>query len=350
MKKKVWLITAVVCVLLGGGLFFVGRAMGGKGIVFDFSEKEKFKLIGELKEYSFADMDYEAFKSVLIDVPECDIYIEHSDNGKFGIDMRLYSYSDDDIDFEVYKSEGEQIGNLLIKNSSETPKISFNFYINYSQYIKLYLPDGDYDYIRAGTHDSDIVIKDVSTKNEIVADCKNGSITFTGVSGEKVSANTSNANITFKNVSGNSVSANTSNADVDMESIDATELKLETSNGEAELINVSADNISAKTSNGDIDFDNVRGADAVLKTSNSDIIMDNVEFANSIDAETSNSDINLTLIGKREDFTYDIKTSNSQINIDGHEYGTRYTNGDGQPDIKLVTSDGDVTVDFKASR
>ena len=39
MKKKVLLLTAVVCIFLGGALFSIGKVMGGRGIVFDFTGK-----------------------------------------------------------------------------------------------------------------------------------------------------------------------------------------------------------------------------------------------------------------------------------------------------------------------
>ncbi len=331
MKKRVWLMTAVVCMLLGGALFSIGRVMGGKGIVIDFSENETVNLIGSLEEYTFTDMDYEAFESVMLDVPNCNIYVGHSHNEKFGIDMKLYTYNYDDIDFEILDDEAGQSKCLLIRNSSEAPKISFNFdFFNISneQYIRLYLPDSEYDYIRVGTENNNIVFDSVAAENEVWAECKNGSITFTDVSAANVWAHTSNSNVSI-------------------DGADAKKISIQTTNGKAELKSAFADTITTKTSNGKINFEDVSGTTAVLETSNGDISMDNVGFDDSLDVKTSNGDIELVLIGEKDDYSYDIKTSNAQIKLDGDNYGKRYEGGNGESDVKLVTSNAKVIVKFK---
>ena len=101
MKKRKVILAAVICIFLGGIILSIGWTMGGRGIRFDFAAKDKFKLMGSAKEYSVYDMDYEAFRGVLIDVPECNIYVGRSDNGKFGVDMRLTVYDDEDVEFYV---------------------------------------------------------------------------------------------------------------------------------------------------------------------------------------------------------------------------------------------------------
>lgn len=329
MKKRKVLLAAVICIFLGGIILSIGWVMGGRGIRFDSSSKDKFKLMGSAREYSVYDMDYEAFKGVLIDVPDCDIYVGRSENGKFGVDMRLTIYDDEDVEFYVTDEKNGQPGYLVIKNNSESPALSFNFdfFSQNEQYIKLYIPDGNYDYICAGSSNSSITFEDVSAKNEIGADCKNGSITL-------------------KNVSADYVFAQTTNSTAVVEDVSAQRLRVETTNGNILLKNAAADSVDASTSNGKVELDDVSGADAVVKTSNGQIVFDNVDFNNRIEAQTSNSSIKAVFAGKNSDYSYDLKTSNADISLDGDKLGTKYKGGSGQIDVKLKTSNGDITVKY----
>ena len=311
MKKRKVILAAVICIFLGGIIFSIGWTMGGRGIRFDSSSKDKFKLMSSAKEYSVYDMDYEAFRGVLIDVPECDIYVGRSNNGRFGVDMRLTIYDDEDVEFYVTDEKDGQPGYLVIKNNSESPAISFNFdfFSENGQYIKLYIPDGDYDYIRAGSSNSSITFEDVSAVSEIGADCKNGSITF-------------------KNVSADYVLALTTNSKAGMENVDADKLRIETTNGRIELKNVNASTINASTSNGEI-------------------VLNNVDIDTSLEAKTSNSSIKAVFAGNSGDYSYDVKTSNATVTIDDEKYGTKYSGGSGNASVTLKTSNGNVKVDYK---
>lgn len=330
MKKKRIMLAAVVCIFLGGILFSIGWAMGGRGIEFDFSKKDKLKIARELKEYSVSDMDYEAFRGVIMDVPDCNIYVGRSKNGKFGVDMRLYTYDYDDIEFYITDEEDGQPGYMVIKNNSETPYISFNFDFTgeKEQYIKLYIPDEKLDYINAGTSNESIVFENISAENEICAD-------------------SSNANITFKNVSSEYVYAQTTNGSVKMDGIQADGLVIKTTNDKAELKNAAAGSVNIKSTNDKIELENVNGADAVVETTNGNINLHNVRFGSSIDARTTNDSIMAALEGHPSDYSYEIRTSNDLIRIGGGKYEDYYTGGDGPIKVRLETSNGKVTVEYR---
>ncbi len=326
MKKKVLLLTAVACIFLGGALFSIGKVMGGRGIVFDFTGKGIIS-DAQFKELTFNDMDYDAFKSVTVDAANCKIYIYSSDNGKYGVDLKLYNYDDDNIQFGV---EGDE---LIIKNSMNGARLSFiyNLFNDDEQYIKLYIPDGGCGFIDVSTANENIVIEDISA---------------TG----KVSAGTTNARITFSNVSGETLSAVTTNSNVVVEGVTAEELTVTTSNGTAQLSNVQADRLNVKTSNGEVELEGVSGVEALLKTTNAEIALREVYFDGAFEAHTSNGSIKALLYGEDSDYCYELKTSNGSIKLGSDVHGTKYTGGKGQSKLKLNTSNADITVRFDASK
>lgn len=326
MKKKVLLLTAVICIFLGGALFSIGKVMGGSGIVFDFTGKGVIS-DAQFKEFSFNDMDYDAFKSITVDAANCKIYIYSSHNGKYGVDVKLYNYEDDNIQFGV---EGDE---LIIKNSMNGARLSFiyNLFNDDEQYIKLYIPDGECESIDVSTANENIVIEDISAT-------------------KKVSADTTNANITFSNVSGETLSAVTTNSNVGVEGVTAEEFTVSTSNGTIQLSNVQADQLSVKTSNGRVTLEEVSGVEALLKTTNAEISLRKVLFDGVLEAHTSNSSIKASLYGEENDYYYELKTSNGSIKIGSDVHGTKYTGGKGQSKLKLTTSNADITVKFDASK
>lgn len=324
MKKKVLLLIAASCMVIGGILLTVGELMGGKGLIIDPTGVQRINLVSEISEYAVDDMDFEAFDSVLMDMSNCEVYVKRSENGRFGVDLKLYTYNPDKIEFGVTD------GQLIIKNIDDNVGISFNFdfFDDKQQYVYLYLPEGLYDSINVSTSNERVVIEDVEAENEIYAD-------------------SSNSQISIKNVDAPKVSASSSNNKVSIENVTTEVLKLETTNGKLELKDVTADILKAETSNEKVSFDNVSGADAVINTTNGELILNEVYFDSSLDASTSNSDAKLVLAGKRDDYYYDLRTSNGKISIDGDDCGEKYKGGKGNSEVTIISTNGDVKVEFE---
>ena len=324
MKKKVLLLIAAACMVIGGILFTVGSLMGGKGLIINPTGVDKINLVSEISEYAVEDMDFEAFDSVLMDMSNCEVCVKRSENGRFGIDMKLYTYNPDNIEFGVTD------GQLIIKNIDDNVGLSFNFdfFDDKQQYVYLYLPEVQFDSINVSTSNERVIIEDIEAENEIYVD-------------------SSNAQISIKNADAPKVSASSSNETVSVENVMTELLKLETTNGKLELKDVTADSLRAETSNEKVRFDNVSGVDAVIKTTNGELILNEVYFDSSLDAATSNSDAELVLAGKRDDYYYDLRTSNGTISIDGADCGEKYKGGKGNSEVTLTSTNGDVKVEFE---
>lgn len=323
-RKKILLIISAVCIVVGGILLSIGDVIGGKGISINLFDKDKIKLVSELEEYSINDMDYESFDSVFLDLSNCEVRIMRSENDKFGVDMKLYTYNKDNIEFSV------ENGQLTVKNTSDGKNMLFNFgfFNDKQQYLYIYIPDGKYDFIHVSTSNEKIIFEDIEVNGEVYA-------------------KSSNADISFSDIDASDVTAYSSNAEIDMDNITTEVLKLETSNASVVLKNVTADSLSAATSNSTVEFDGVSGVDAAVKTSNGDIILNNIYFDKSLEAKTSNSKIKTVMSGERDDYSYDISTSNGTITVDKDKCGKKYNGGKGSSKVKLTTSNADVVVQFQ---
>ena len=323
MKKKVLIFIAAICVLLGGAMLAAGLKMGGTGVGFNINKE--LKVVAEPTEYRVADFDYAAFSGIDIDVSEATVEIVRSEDGKYGVDLMLYSYSDKDVQCEVVDDT------LVIKRSDRffSINVDFSFFTSEDEYIRLYLPEAVYDGVSIDTSNAARSIKDL--------DAGSGNIT----------AVTSNAPVSFTNANGQKILADTSNSGVTLEKVNADELKVDTSNGRVELANVESEILNVESSNGAISFTDVSGAEAVLDTSNSKVTLLRVRFDRKLNVENSNGAIEVTLLGSREDYAYDIDTSNANITIDGDTCEDEYRGGKGDARVKLDTSNAAVRVEFE---
>jgi DUF4097 and DUF4098 domain-containing protein YvlB len=156
----------------------------------------------------------------------------------------------------------------------------------------------------------------------------NGQVSLQNVKGDFL-ASTSNGRINLQNVEGD-FDASTSNGRISIETMKGT-AELHTSNGAINMQNVSGE-FDASTSSGSISFSGrlIAGSDNRLTTSNGDV---NVEIwapiSIRLDAETSNADVRCEvpiLATKTED---------------DHLIGTI---GDGEADLFIHTSNGDVII------
>lgn len=159
---------------------------------------------------------------------------------------------------------------------------------------------------------------------------------------------TDNARIEVSDLSISNSLFDTSNASIEMTNINSdNKVDLKTSNGQINIERSNINSIIAKTSNGSINIQDVKANNLSAKTSNGKILFDELEALN-IDMNTSNARVEGNIIGNEEDYYKDIKTSNSHIEIDGREYGTKVLDKmDNKNELIIKTSNGRVNISFE---
>lgn len=323
MKKKV-LLFAAACLGLGMVLAGVGAVLGGRGFALRWGASG-FSFKGE-QYYTFYDMDVEAFSKITVKVSNCPVTVLPSNDGKYGVDIRLAVGSEEDTPLRI--ADGE----LVLENSVKIWvgwNLDFLSFIGEEEHVILYLPEKVYEEFYLSTSNADITVEEVNTgENLLYVHTSNGKITLTGVYAEEVDAKTSNSAIVFEEVCGDKAEAKSSNGRIEFTQVEIREIK-------------------ADTSNASVRFDGVYGVTAQIESSNGSILLDTVHFDELLEAKTSNSSIEAVLDGGREEYSVDASTSNSEVRIEGEDYGKKYLGGEGEAEVILRSSNGKITVEFQ---
>ena len=233
-------------------------------------------------------------------------------------DYEVYASADDQIHIEYYLTDKDHVkieeeeDSLEIENSIrwfEQIFSGWNWNISRSYFVvKLYLPANESYDVSLETANGDIQIMDVSVLSELEIKTANGNIICDQVDAINVDVKTSNGEIRFTDVSV------------------LNEMKVRTSNGKIKLNDVSAQSIDGATSNGDITAEQIE--------------------TESIELDSSNGDVILSIYGDKEAFEVTLDSSNGDLFYDGIEVAQEHFNPDGVYTISLDSSNGDVSVTF----
>lgn len=149
---------------------------------------------------------------------------------------------------------------------------------------------------------------------------------------------TSNGKVSAENLTLDNLDLETSNSKMTINDVDASNVDAETSNGKVELSHLKFDDGSFETSNSKMDLLDLSFSEGEFQTSNGKINLMNLKPAKSLSLETSNSEINGTIIGNKEEFSITSKTSNASNNLGNQK--------DGSKELEVKTSNGDIEVAF----
>lgn len=144
-----------------------------------------------------------------------------------------------------------------------------------------------------------------------------------------IDASTSNGALSIQNLPNlNQVEMSSSNGRIIIETITvAGDLSLTTSNGKVELTDVTVvGDTNLSTSNGPIDIIGYVG--------------------DSLDAHTSNGEIECEIIGSALDYERDFNTSNGSVYVDNQKVNEGNYNPSGAHSVSLSTSNGNIHLDF----
>ena len=249
--------------------------------------------------------------------------------------------------------------NIKIIPNSDTENVKVEYYtsdriqfdigiVNSELYIKQQIDSSFGSWFDFNFGDNGVIVHipiNLSLTYEING--SNGEIIFDRVDVDKVDAHTSNAEIRFSEVKANDrLTLETSNAKIALDKVVShNDIDVTTSNGLLNMSEVKTNTMWAKTSNGAIRLTEIAAYKVWAKTSNGSIELDRLS-ANDITLNTSNASIKGSIIGKYDDFSKDIKTSNGEIRIDDTEYGKRVSSSVGEKALIVDTSNAGIDIRF----
>lgn len=149
---------------------------------------------------------------------------------------------------------------------------------------------------------------------------------------------TSNGKLSAENLDLDNLDFETSNSKMTINDVKADTIDAETSNGKVELARMTFGDGSFETSNSKMDLQNLNFTEGEFQTSNGKINLLKLNPSDSLSLETSNSEINGTVAGKKEDFSITSKTSNASNSLNNQESGSK--------DLEVRTSNGDIEIAF----
>lgn len=137
---------------------------------------------------------------------------------------------------------------------------------------------------------------------------------------------TSSGDVLLNDIEGSDLSVSTSSGEINSDKVKVKEITLSSSSGDIAMLRTQTDDINGNTSSGEIEiYDSAIG---------------NATFM------ASSGDVKLELNGDKDDYSYDVKVSSGDININGEEVdGKSYSANEGKDKkISVKTSSGDVEI------
>ncbi len=232
--------------------------------------------------------DYnEDIKNIIIDVDNSKVIIRESENYK--ISIQYYETKDQKYEIKEYDDT------ISFKENNEFKLFNFDFgFIFEAKQVIVYVPNGVMSQIKIRTSNGKIIFDNETT------------------------------------LKANNIDLKTDNGSVEISYLVTNSLAIKTSNGKINLNNISAERVDADTSNGSINIENLTSEDIRL--------------------DTSNGKISLNLFGNKNEYNYNLKTSNGSVSINGNKYSDSFSEINGkEKDIYAHTSNGSIMLSFNRS-
>lgn len=317
-KKKFWLVTALILMVVGIGLAAVGTAKGASwNWRFNFKD---FKIVSGSENFITETQKLDAFDKIVVDTSTFDVNIVKGD------DYSITYHVPDDQKPEISNKNGVLTVNLEQDTGFTFLNIGF-FGSDDDAYATITVPDaGSTKIVDIESSTADIKITDLNIDGSI---------------------STSTGDIRLNNNKMGDMRFTVSTGDIYIDNCKMDTLETKASTGEVK-INDSVINgkYTAKTSTGDVNINKSELGALTLNGSTSDVTAKSTSIGN-IKIETSTGEVTLGLIGDKESYSMEIHTSTGDIRIGNEEFEDDYKKVVSTSNsIEIDTSTGDVEIDF----
>lgn len=190
--------TALGLLAAGAVLFIAGSVMGGKGLIID----KNFRIMTaeDFQNYTYTNMDMEAFESIDIAVSNIPVTFVLSENGKYGVEVSCQTANPEDIKVAVENKK------LTIKKESQMYWFSFDLsMINWNkadkEYVTVYLPKESYGKIRVEDSNAPVCMEDMDIDvKELQIETSNAGVLISDIRSDEIDVCTSNGTVSMEDI------------------------------------------------------------------------------------------------------------------------------------------------------
>ena len=353
------LITGILCMVFGMGIFFAGKVMGGGRYVknMDFSSmlttdnknlKEEYATLKKTK--------IDNFDKINITTNTIDIKIAQSDDKNCYIAYNLKKekgevpavYEVSGGEFKLRQKSNHVTVNVDLSGLAAVLSGTQN-YVRQNQFV-LYLPkDKQISTAEFDTEDGDISIDGlISDKMDIAVDA--GDMKLSDTDSKDIKIASSDGDIAVKNSKFATVAINDNNGDIKFEGTDINNGKISTNDGDIAVKNTNLKGIDLTDNYGDIKCNDGSCEDIAVKLNDGDLKLQNTKFTGNIKIDSDYGDVKVIDSDDWKGVSINAKTSYGDVSvnhrIDGDKTETSFEKNVENPCAKLEIdcSDGDISI------
>lgn len=353
------LITGILCIVFGMGIFFAGKVMGGGRYVknMDFSSMLTTDSKNLKEEYATLEKTkIDDFDKINIKTNTIDIKIAQSDDKNCYIAYNLKKEKGEVP--AVYEVSG---GEFKLRQKSNHVTINVDLsglaailsgtqdYVRQNQFV-LYLPkDKKISEAEFDTEDGDISIDGLkSDKMDIAVDA--GDMKLSDTYSKEIKIASSDGDIALKGSKLDTVTINDSNGDIKFEDTDINSGKIATNDGDIVVKNTNLKGMALTDNYGDVKCNDGSFDDIAVKLNDGDLKLQNTKLTGNIKIDSDYGDVKVIGFDDWNDILVSAKTSYGDVSvnhkIDGNKTETSFEKNVENPSAKLEIncSDGDISI------
>ena len=172
------------------------------------------------------------------------------------------------------------------------------------------------------------------------------SITRAEVAGDAVIEN-SFGDVRLADIGADSLSADLDSGEISAENIRANIFSVSNKFGKVDIDGADAENVKLKLDSGNLSADNIDAGDLSVKSSFGEVGLDGLVFTGLCDIKCSSGNVDVGLLMKEDDVSYEIDVSAGDVQVDGRKFNGSVTNrAPGAASLKVKADFGNVNVDF----
>ncbi len=190
--------TALGLLAAGAVLFIAGSVMGGKGLI--INKNFRIMTAEDFQNYTYSNMDMEAFESIDIAVSNIPVTFVLSENGKYGVEVSCQTANPKEIKAVVENKK------LTIKKESQMYWFSFDLsMINGNktdkEYVTVYLPKESYGKIRVEDSNAPVCMEDMDIDvKELHIETSNAGVLISDIRSDEIDVCTSNGTVSMEDI------------------------------------------------------------------------------------------------------------------------------------------------------
>lgn len=320
MKKltKTMTLIASSMIVIGILLAVIGLSAGAKLSITNSGAGFKVFDSGERKIETFS---LTSFSKINVHLLDADIEFIPSNEYKLQIEQReeqvvRHEIKDDTL---IIEEEEQKSGKLINMNIGFTNSMQ--------TIVKIYFPSGE-------------ELKNVSFVNNF------GDINLEDMVTEKLDIRLSDGDLMITNLQASELTVVNRFGDITGYEVKVKDINIEQTDGDTEFNKISANSIKLKNGFGDSIFKNMTSEGINVESNDGDIEIHGLLLGKTI-IESSFGDVNMQLLNKESELSYNIRNDFGDITVNNNEYKTQAvqkTNSSHQ--LEINSKDGDVDISF----